>query len=140
MRLTKLLEVNTGQWFKLCRQMNKSSSQISGSSAQLKDSEFGPVIEGPTLIKSFIFSPKRSPSSVECAKKTKQLSSTEVILNFNNALHWHREESQLFRNNGMIWNWSQGIHSIWNLQMCFSLGPYPVLICWSCFHASCSFA
>lgn len=48
--------------------MNKSSSQISGSSAQLKDSEFGPVIEGPTLIKSFIFSPKHSPSSVECAK------------------------------------------------------------------------
>lgn len=96
MRLTKLPEVNMGQWFKLCSQLNKSSSQISGCSAQLKDSEFGPVIEGPTLIKLFIFSPEHSSSSVECAKKTEKLSSTEVVLNFNNALHWHREESQSY--------------------------------------------
>lgn len=90
MRQTKLPEVNMGQWFKLCTQLNKSSSQIRGSSAQLRDSEFGPAI------KLFIFSPEHSSSSVECAKKTKKLNSTEVILNFNNALHWHRREYQSY--------------------------------------------
>lgn len=90
MRLTKLPEVNMGQWVKLCSQLNKSSSQISGSSAQLRDSEFGPAI------KLFIFSPEHSSSSVECAKKTKKLNSTEVVLNFNNALHWHRGEYQSY--------------------------------------------
>jgi len=54
MRLTKLPEVNMGQWFKLCSQLNKSSTQISGSSAQWKDPEFGPVIEGPTSSYSFL--------------------------------------------------------------------------------------
>lgn len=81
MRLTKPPEANMGQLFKLCSQLNKSSSQISGSSAQLRDSEFG------LAIKLFIFSPEHSSSSVKCAKKTKKLNSTEVVLNFNNALH-----------------------------------------------------
>lgn len=90
---TNLAEVNMGQKFKLCSQLNKSSTQITRSSAQLKASEFGPVIEGPTLIKLFIFSLKHSSASVKYAKKTQKLSTTEVILKFNNALHWHREDS-----------------------------------------------
>lgn len=79
-----------GQRFNLCSQLNKSSSQISGSSAQLRDSEFCPVIQ------LFIFSPEHSSSSGECAKKTKKLNSTEAVLNFNNALHLHRGEYQSY--------------------------------------------
>lgn len=85
-----------GQKSKLCSQLNKSSTQITGSSAQLRASEFGPVIEGPILIKLFIFSLKHSSASVKCAKKTQKLSTTEVILKFNNALNWHREDSQSY--------------------------------------------